>query len=222
MPAKLYSLALTDAERFLHTLGPDFPGEKQLLPVGYDDGKEGKESRGKYINGASFQFERGPDQFLQQKPVVRTASWAQKGVTSTIVMFDPDAPDRAGSHDEDHPDGKQVGDKGPWLHWLVTGCKETAATGTEQIAYQGPAPPKGKHRYIFVEFEELQEPKLNKMERARYDLRGFVSLNKGRLKPIAINFYYCSANKADAELEFGPRIRQDGTGSPSGLDHPPY
>lgn len=223
MPAKLYSLALTDAERYLQTLGPAYPGEKQLLPVGYDDGKEGKESKGKYINGASFQFVKGPDQFLQVKPVIKFASTPQVGAKSTLIMIDPDAPDRAGSHDEDRPDGTKCGEKGPWLHWLVTGCGETCADGKEQISYQGPAPPKGKHRYIFIELEEKAEPIVKvKMERARWDIHQFLRDNKGRLEPVAINFFYCSATQADSEIEYGPRIKDDGTSGPSGLKEDPY
>jgi phosphatidylethanolamine-binding protein (PEBP) family uncharacterized protein len=215
----IYSMSCYDAEDWLVANGipkphcptaPKYP-QFQCLQVGYDDGKDGKESRAKYLNGACFQFELDDDKFLQDKPTVKFASKDKK---STLLMIDPDAPDRVAAD--------KTGEMGPYLHWLVTDCDETAEKGVEALPYMGPAPPKGKHRYIFVEFEELQEPKLVKMERARFDLRGFVSANKGRLVPVAINFYYCAANKADAELEFGPRIKPDGTGSPSGLDHPPY
>jgi phosphatidylethanolamine-binding protein (PEBP) family uncharacterized protein len=212
-PAFTYSPlgALKDAEDYLGSVG--IAGDKslsitplgdlQMLNVQYEDGKEGKESRG-VMNGMDFQYEKREDLFLQQKPKVGLAN-IFTGTMSTLIMIDPDAPERKG------PD--KAGDKGPWLHWMITdigtttkGKKETRdiVNGNEKVPYSTPAPNKGKHRYIFIEFIQTGDLKLDSLERAKWDLKGFYAKNKKVLTPIAINFMYVSADREAAAAPPNP------------------
>ena len=103
--------ALKDAEAYLETVGitgdpklvitPN--GGLQALGVQYNDGKEGKESRGR-LNGMDFQYEKKEDLFIQQKPDIFLCN-IFKDTTSVLLMVDPDAPERAGAN--------KAGEKGP-------------------------------------------------------------------------------------------------------------
>ena len=209
-----YSLSLGDAESYLKPLGVHGPpeswnGELECLSVGYNDGKEGKESRSKYLNGSCFQFMVDDDRFLQNKPRV---TFANKG-SSTLVFLDPDAPDRVA---EDMPGGN-----GPYLHWLVTDATgDEPSTGKELCPYQGPAPPQGKHRYIFIEFEQSGPVTVGSVERKAWDFKGFLAVNKKVLTPKAINFYYCSK---DIKAAAGPPNPPHRTGNATDLPwYPQY
>ena len=172
----IYSLSLYDGEDWLTANGipkppcptsPKFP-QFQCLQVAYNDGaKEPKDSRGR-LNGACFQFEKDDDTFLQTAPTVHMAS---RDKLSTLIMIDPDAPDRKSK--------KESGEMGPYLHWFLTDCEKTAKSGKVQMEYMGPAPPKGKHRYIFVEFEQIGSVVVPPVtDRAKWDLAGFLTANK--------------------------------------------
>ena len=84
-------------------------------------------------------------------------------------------------------------ENGPYLHWIVTGATKTSVDGKEVVPYMGPAPPRGKHRYILVEFLELDTPVFGSLERAKWDFKTFLAVNSGKLEPIAINFFFCAA-----------------------------
>lgn len=107
------------------------------------------------------------------------------GKPRTVLMLDPDAPDR-------ESDGSIAATYGPWLHWLVTGY------GTKEsnvlAEYFGPVPPKGKHRYVFLLFDEIGPvvPPASTSRKA-WNAMEFLETNKANLKPIAANFFYCSA-----------------------------
>jgi len=74
----------------------------------------------------------------------------------------------------------------------------------------GPAPPKGKHRYIFIEFEQIGEVKVANTERKQWDIKGFLADNKDVLRAVALNYCYCSFNR---EAAAGPPCapRKNGT-----------
>ena len=67
---------------------------------------------------------------------VQEVKWDEALGKCTLVMIDPDAPDRKG-------DGRGPGSLGPWLHWLVTGAGEKPERGSCMVEYMGPAPPAG-------------------------------------------------------------------------------
>ncbi|CAF1165828.1 unnamed protein product [Rotaria sordida] len=59
----------------------------------------------------------------------------------TLIMVDPDAPQRGNEH------------AGPWLHWIHSGfIGNDLSQGRTLADYQGPAPPSGTgpHQYIFL------------------------------------------------------------------------
>ncbi|KAK9227283.1 hypothetical protein WN943_012332 [Citrus x changshan-huyou] len=62
----------------------------------------------------------------------------------TLVMVDPDAPSPS------EPRYRE------WLHWIVVDIPEgsDATKGKELVAYMGPQPPTGIHRYVFVLFNQ--------------------------------------------------------------------
>ncbi|XP_074289734.1 protein MOTHER of FT and TFL1 [Silene latifolia] len=64
----------------------------------------------------------------------------------TLVMTDPDAPSPS------EPSMRE------WIHWIVTDIPggTTPSRGKEVVAYTGPRPPVGIHRYILVLFEQKQ------------------------------------------------------------------
>lgn len=196
----VFSLALGEAEQYLEPLGFPGDGKLELSLLGFDDPTLKGDFRDKYhcaapegwapwkyINGSSFQFQVGTTghKVLQLTPKVRCARAQQKKPT-TFVMIDPDAPEPAG-------DGAMTGTNGPYLHWIVTGATKTTADGKEVVPWTGPQPPKGKHRYILIEFLEHDTPVFGSLERAKWDFKTFLAVNAGKLEPIAINFFFCAA-----------------------------
>ncbi len=131
------------------------------------------------------QFFKTRDAFLHHaSPVV---TWGDDGGLYTVLMVDPDAP---------HPAADQscAGKRGPWLHWLVTDCRSgTNVGGDELVAYEGPAPPKGNHRYIALLFRQTGEVVLPTEERAAWPFEQFLALNTHVLAPVAMNFFFTDA-----------------------------
>ncbi|KAK4486110.1 hypothetical protein RD792_008778 [Penstemon davidsonii] len=85
----------------------------------------------------------------------------------TLVMTDPDAPSPS------EPNMREL------LHWIVTdipGCNNVTR-GKETLAYSGPQPPLGIHRYILVLFKQKSvlgdqlEPPLS---RTHFNTRAFA------------------------------------------------
>ncbi|XP_077244021.1 PEBP (phosphatidylethanolamine-binding protein) family protein [Tasmannia lanceolata] len=62
----------------------------------------------------------------------------------TLVMTDPDAPSPS------DPTMRE------WIHWIMVDIPggSDASQGNEVLAYNGPRPPIGIHRYIFVLFQQ--------------------------------------------------------------------
>jgi phosphatidylethanolamine-binding protein (PEBP) family uncharacterized protein len=142
-----------------------------------------------------------------------SVTWDQTTVPNgTVVLIDPDAPDR-------NADPSKPGTYGPWLHWLVTGCELGAAgnTCTTIRRLEGPAPPKGNHRYIFVLFKQTgahpdsklchaatvvathrlvagdKPVQFDTVERSKWPFGAFLSANKDRLVPVDMTFFYCDS-----------------------------
>ena len=92
------------------------------------------------------------------------------GRSHTLLMIDPDAPSR------NDPKYRS------WLHWLVINIRDgDFRNGTEVVGYRPPTPPagSGKHRYIFLVFQ--QEGKQKKVEtfseRAKFNLNEYAASN---------------------------------------------
>lgn len=88
----------------------------------------------------------------------------------TLVMLDPDAPSRK------NPKFRS------WLHWLVINIRNgDFRNGTEVMPYRPPTPPagSGKHRYVFLVFQ--QEGKQKSVdtfaERAKFNLNEYAASN---------------------------------------------
>jgi len=195
-----YSLCTGDATDYLAANGCDMGPVLHIecIRIVYDDKPPGDDdpefkSRG-CINGSCFQYEKDDDLFLQKAPDIVSCTDEAK---STLVMIDPDAPNRV---PDTLPPGKGIkdGESGPYLHWLVTNMGVSAKTGKQTVRYEGPAPPEGKHRYIFIEFEQTGDVIVNSTEREKWNFKGFLKDNAAVLKPKACNFYYCSADRKAA------------------------
>lgn len=81
----------------------------------------------------------------------------------TLVMVDPDAPD------PDAPVDKF------FLHWLVINLQSSAPlSNSTLLPYMPPAPPKGRHRYVFKLYEQSEELHIQPpASRVKFRLREF-------------------------------------------------
>ena len=104
--------------------------------------------------------------------------------SSTLLIVDPDAPERA------RGDGSVPGAAGPWLHLLVTGIRGgDLSTGDVVVNYARPTPPKGTHRYIALQLEETGDAiAVPTTDRKRWPLGAFLA--QASVVPVAMNFYY--------------------------------
>ncbi len=68
---------------------------------------------------------------------------------NVLLCLDPDAPIR-------NKDGSKPGKFGPRLHWLKRGHEDI-------VKYKGPSPSEGKHRYVFILFEEVKKNKKTRL-----------------------------------------------------------
>ncbi|KAG5184327.1 phosphatidylethanolamine-binding protein, partial [Tribonema minus] len=71
---------------------------------------------------------------------------AHSSARFTVVMMDPDAPD------PENPVNAE------YLHWLLTDLpanrKPEVGAGVSVVAYTGPAPPVGTHRYVLLAYRQ--------------------------------------------------------------------
>ena len=95
----------------------------------------------------------------------------------TLIMYDPDA----------------VG--GTFIHWAISNItKNNIKIGNLIVPYKGPAPPpkSGKHRYIFVLFEQNTNLKIEPLSDRRYNIDEIknimrVSNEKAKIQLISQN-----------------------------------
>lgn len=177
---------LPDAETYLTACGIPVADMEQLQVAWPKEGVIlGKDKR---------VYKKSVDKFLQIEPDVK---FGAKYGRCTLVMLDPDAP-------SPNADGKTPGELGPILHWLDTGVliKPRASqgglqmNGAAEVAYAGPAPPAGTHRYIQVLFQEKGTPTILGTEerRTNWDFAKFVKVNAETLKPVAYNYFLTSSD----------------------------
>ncbi|KAL3185690.1 hypothetical protein MRX96_028593 [Rhipicephalus microplus] len=100
----------------------------------------------------------------------------------TVILLDPDAPSRS--------DPKMR----HWLHWLVVNVPHNETTTL--MKYAGPTPPpgSGRHRYVFLAYEQKQPVARNALsgfakERAKFNLTAFLEA-LGVHQLVAANFFY--------------------------------
>ncbi|GJP48097.1 hypothetical protein CLOM_g7378 [Closterium sp. NIES-68] len=102
----------------------------------------------------------------------------------TLVLVDPDAPSPS------NPTARE------WLHWIVVDipASATAAQGRTVTPYNGPTPPEGTHRYIFLLFRQpTKQLELSPPEgRANFHAAEFAR-EHGLGAPVAALFYTCEA-----------------------------
>jgi len=176
-PPRVFADVL-DAEAYTATFG--WPAGLPTLHVSYGDNK---------VEGAATQFNASTDRFLTEPPTVTWGKRLCKG-PCTVLMLDPDAPERS-----DDPDGATPGRYGPWLHGIWTDCHrgpQSASKCKTEVSYWPPHPPAGNHRYILLLYKQTGgEVTVSKDQRLRkkWDVQGFLKANPG-LEPAAINFFY--------------------------------
>ncbi|KAK8488225.1 hypothetical protein V6N13_120032 [Hibiscus sabdariffa] len=115
------------------------------------------------------------------KPHVQILGHPLSSELYTLVMVDPDAPSPS------EPRFRE------WLHWIVVDIPEghDATKGRELVAYMGPQPPTGIHRYILALFKQegalegrVQVPDV----RANFSTRRFAAQNRLGLPVAAVYF----------------------------------
>ncbi|KAL4278104.1 hypothetical protein GQ457_03G037280 [Hibiscus cannabinus] len=99
------------------------------------------------------------------------------------VMVDPDAPS---------PSEPRLRE---WLHWIVVDIPEghDATKGRELVAYMGPQPPTGIHRYILALFKQegAMEGRIQVADvRANFSTRRFAAQNRLGLPVAAVYFIH--------------------------------
>ncbi|KAI8469835.1 MAG: PEBP-like protein [Monoraphidium minutum] len=103
----------------------------------------------------------------------------------TLVMVDPDAPS---------PDAPKARS---WLHWLVADCAPgagvgAAGNGAVLCAYNGPTPPRGTHRYVFLVYEQAGGARVTAPhveQRARFNAAEWAKAHAGAAAPAAAAFF---------------------------------
>eukprot|EP00951_Prasinocladus_malaysianus_P010661 scaffold78506_cov39-Prasinocladus_malaysianus.AAC.1 len=80
---------------------------------------------------------------------------------------------------------------GPLQEHGVPGCMGYGPIAPwERVGYWPPKPPMGKHRYIFLLYEQGEaDVVVPSTDRKQWDVQEFLTANP-ELKPAAINFFY--------------------------------
>ncbi len=134
-------------------------------------------------------------------PAWRATSFADaRAPLPPAAQIDVDAPERDG-------DGSTCGKRAPWLHWMVTGAKGSAAAGRTVTDYMAPSPAIGVHRLIFLLFKGAV-PEKKAEERITWDVSAFLNVHPN-LTPVAFNFMCaaCAAALAHALAHAGVLTR---------------
>ena len=224
-PLSLDATAFADATLYLEPLGINTSGLSELA-VGV--GKLGEQ---RVAIGQMFSSNNSSS--LATPPKISWRSGVIAGATGlfTLLMLDPDAPHRAKARDN-------VGTSAPFLHWLLTGCTLNGESSGQvgelpeqqckenAMPYVRPAPTagNGRHRYILLLFQQLDErssvytnlakpddatsEQLDQL-RPKWDLADFLEGNEGVLEPVAATFIYVSEASTSGAMTAGRRRSED-------------
>ena len=178
-----------DAERYLATFGVDAGLDHLEVTYTYDNW-----GRKEHIAGSEVAVSR-----VAQAPSVQWETPDASNERYCIVAISPDEPSRASV------DGVASGRDGPYLHWFALNCKTDASSCYNAVPYEAPQPMPGtgSHRYIFILLRQTSLPNAQDIlrkylavnSRQRWDLGGFLEATKGGMDPVAINFFYASADE---------------------------
>eukprot|EP00095_Tigriopus_kingsejongensis_P006177 maker-scaffold191_size271209-snap-gene-0.11 protein:Tk06177 transcript:maker-scaffold191_size271209-snap-gene-0.11-mRNA-1 annotation:"protein d2 isoform x2" len=130
----------------------------------------------------------GQEMVLDQvKNLPRIQYQAQAGDLFTLMMIDPDAPNRK------KPVAKE------WLHWLVVNIPgDNLANGQTVTAFRPSGPPAGSgfHRYVFLLFKQSQSlGKISSLNRrSGFNALKFAKKNGFPESPEAANYYKTQRN----------------------------
>lgn len=102
----------------------------------------------------------------------------------TLLMVDPDAP---------RPEAPKFRN---WLHWIVVNIPGSLASsediwekGKEVVAYNGPSPPAGVHRYVFLLFKQNGKVDIKRApERKEFTVQEFAGKYKLGI-PVAATLF---------------------------------
>ncbi|GJN37692.1 hypothetical protein PR202_gb26673 [Eleusine coracana subsp. coracana] len=110
-------------------------------------------------------------------PLVRISG--RRNDLYTLIMTDPDAPSPS------DPTMRE------YLHWIVANIPggTDASRGDEVVAYMGPKPPVGIHRYVLVLFQQKTRVAAEApSERANFNTRAFAARHELGL-PTAVVYF---------------------------------
>ncbi|KAA8519896.1 hypothetical protein F0562_014194 [Nyssa sinensis] len=117
------------------------------------------------------------------KPIIQISGGSHASTNLyTLVMVDPDAPSPS------EPTLRE------WLHWIVVDIPEGSdvTKGKELVAYMGPQPPTGIHRYVFALFKQdgmmVVESRPPDTARGNFSTRQFAACN-GLGLPVAAQYF---------------------------------
>ncbi|CAO2175002.1 unnamed protein product [Urochloa humidicola] len=129
------------------------------------------------LNGADFR-----PSAVATRPRVEIIGGTDLRQSYTLVMVDPDAP---------NPSNPTLRE---YLHWLVTDIPGTtdAGYGREVMCYEGPRPPAGIHRVVFVLFQQTARGSVDVAPHLRHNFctRNFAVAH-GLGAPVAAAFFSC-------------------------------
>jgi len=132
----------------------------------------------RYPDGTAINGEEIHRSQAQAQPEV---DWGwNAGDLYTLLFFDPDVPS------EENPYMRS------FVHWLVVNIPgNRVQDGREMVNYLGPAPPAGKHRYIFLVLRQKRGriSMCGPASRTHFDVSLFV--RDHYLEPHAANFFLC-------------------------------
>ena len=151
---------------------------KNLLTVTYNDTVDAK-------CGKDYQLEK-IRQLFHNPPEVSAGDDVDPDKLYTLIMLDPDAPDRKRHKARN------------WLHWLVVDIsKNDVSTGKEIMEYEPPEPPPGtgKHRYVFYYLQQ-EGPSANRFTAGRtaFSIRRYAREHH-LLSAVSAFFYFTAEEK---------------------------
>lgn len=106
----------------------------------------------------------GQELLLKETQQTPNVNFNNTGKLYTLLMWDPDVPLEI-----------QPG----FIHWIVTNLQSPKNISTNEVlAYKGPSPPYGTHRYFFGLYEQNTPVSIKQPPRTNFDVNNFILNNK--------------------------------------------